>query len=45
MRARPKVLLARNYEEAMARFDEYQEAIIAVIPSLITSVAMRSRFR
>ncbi len=31
MRARPKVLLARNYEEAMARFDEYQEAIIAVI--------------
>ncbi|MEI8255048.1 MAG: PEP/pyruvate-binding domain-containing protein [Deltaproteobacteria bacterium] len=31
MRARPKVLLARSYEEAMALFETYQEAIIAVI--------------
>jgi DNA-binding NarL/FixJ family response regulator len=31
MRARPKVLLATSYEEAMAHFDRYQEAIIAVI--------------
>ena len=31
MRSRPKVLLATSYEEAMAHFDRYQEAIIAVI--------------
>ncbi len=31
MRARPKVLLARTYEEAMALFDRYREAVIAVI--------------
>ncbi len=31
MRARPKVLLATSYEDAMAHFDRYQEAIIAVI--------------
>lgn len=31
MRARPKVLLARTYEEAIAFFERYREAIIAVI--------------
>ncbi|MFO0554447.1 MAG: PEP/pyruvate-binding domain-containing protein [Polyangiaceae bacterium] len=31
MRARPKVLLARDYEQAMAFFDRFQDATIAVI--------------
>jgi hypothetical protein len=31
MRARPKVLLATSYEEAMTHFGEFQDAIIAVI--------------
>jgi len=31
MRARPKVLLARSYEEAMAYFDRYEAATVAVI--------------
>ncbi len=31
MRARPKVLLATSYEDAMVQFDRYQEAIIALI--------------
>lgn len=31
MRARPKVLLATSYEDAMAHFERYQEAVIAVI--------------
>ncbi|MBI2388779.1 MAG: hypothetical protein HYV09_04100 [Deltaproteobacteria bacterium] len=31
MRARPKVLLARDYEKAMALFERFQDATIAVI--------------
>jgi hypothetical protein len=31
MRARPKVLLARSYEEAMAHFTKFRPAILAVI--------------
>jgi CheY-like chemotaxis protein len=31
MRARPKVLLARTYEEAIALYDRYQESVIAII--------------
>ncbi len=31
MRARPKVLLARTYEEAIAQFDRYRSSVIAII--------------
>lgn len=31
MRARPKVLLARNYEEAITLFDHYRSSVIALI--------------
>ena len=31
MRARPKILLAKNYEEAMEIFEEYQEFLLCVI--------------
>jgi len=31
MRARPKVLLARTYEEAMALYDQYEQTVLGVI--------------
>ena len=31
MRARPKLLLARNYEEAMALYERYQEYVVAIV--------------
>lgn len=34
MRARPKVILARNYEEALSIYENYKEYIIAVISDI-----------
>ncbi|HAK45843.1 MAG TPA: phosphoenolpyruvate synthase [Spirochaeta sp.] len=34
MRGRPKILLARNYEEAIALFDEYRDNLLGVISDI-----------